>query len=59
MTEDIIPSIERAQTDTAKDIYSQVVETNKAIVTTISGLLKVYTTKELLETYNNYDLNQI
>lgn len=58
MTEDIIPSIELAQTDTAKDIYSQVVETNKAIVTTISGLLKVYTTKVLLETYNNYDLTK-
>lgn len=56
MTEDIIPSIELAQTDTTKDIYSQVVETNKAIVTTISGLLKVYTTKVLLESYNNYDL---
>lgn len=58
MTEDILPSIEFAQTDTAKDIYSQIVETNKAVVTTISGLLKVYTTKTLLETYNNYDLSK-
>ncbi len=58
MTDDIVPSISFAQTDTTKDIYSQIVETNKTIVTTISGLLKLYTTKVLLESYDNYDISK-
>ena len=57
MIDEVLPSIETATTDNTKDLYAQIVETNKAVVTTISSLTKLYSAKLMFEAYKNYDLS--
>ena len=50
----VIDPIKYATTSTTIDDYSIIIEMNKAIVTSMNGLLKVYSTKLSLDTHKNY-----
>lgn len=46
--------IDFSEADTTADHYAHLVEMNKAVTTTINGLLKIYSSRLALNTYSNY-----
>lgn len=53
-TEKVLSPIELAVAPTELDIYSNIVEANKAVVTAINGILKIKSSRLALDIYNNY-----